>query len=63
LYPVLAGFSIPLRFALGRLLALLLKAHHKLALVLSRKRGKEVPSEPLFPVFDQKRWSKSTQSV
>jgi hypothetical protein len=29
---VLAGFSIPL--------ALLMKAHHKLTLVLSRKRGK-----------------------
>jgi hypothetical protein len=38
---VLAGFSIPLRFALGRLLALLMKAHHKLALVPSRKRGKK----------------------
>jgi hypothetical protein len=39
---VLAGFSIPL--------ALLLKAHHKLALVLSRKRGKDIAAF-IFPRF------------
>jgi hypothetical protein len=44
---VLAGFSIPL--------ALQLKAHHKLALVLSRNRGKN----KFIPVFDQKRWSEA----